>query len=117
MWISVMLAGIIGGMAFPALAVYCTELFPTGTRGRASGYLTAAALLGGIGGLLATGWLLDRGNTHGTVIGGLATVQIAAVVIVLRYFPETAHRELEELNPLDAGSPLRGALADGDGAR
>ena len=32
MWISVVLAGIVGGMAFPALAVYRTELFPTGLR-------------------------------------------------------------------------------------
>lgn len=103
MWISVVLAGIVGGMAFPALAVYRAELFPTGNRGRASGYLTAAALLGGIGGLLATGWLLDHGRSHGVVLGGLSTAQIVVVLVVLRWFPETAHRELEDINPLDAG--------------
>jgi len=102
MWISVFLAGIVGGMAFPALAVYRTELFPTGNRSRASGLLTAAALLGGIGGLLITGWLLDRDHSHGVVLGGLSTAQLVAVLVVLRWFPETAHRELEELNPLDA---------------
>jgi MFS family permease len=117
MWISVVLAGIVGGMAFPALAVYRTELFPTGNRGRASGYLTAAALVGGIGGLLATGWLLDSGRSHGIVLGGLSTAQIAVVFVVLRWFPETAHRELEELNPLDAAESLRAAapVADGEG--
>lgn len=102
MWISVVLAGIVGGMAFPALAVYRTELFPTGNRSRASGLLTAAALIGGIGGLLVTGWWLDRGESHGVVLGALASVQIVVVLVVLRWFPETAHRELEDLNPLDA---------------
>lgn len=111
MWFSVVLAGIVGGMAFPALAVYRTELFPTGNRGRASGYLTAAALIGGIGGLLTTGWLLDHGRSHGMVLGGLSTAQIAVVFIVLRWFPETAHRELEDINPVDAADPLRAAPA------
>jgi hypothetical protein len=35
----------------------------------------------------------------------LASAQIIVVVIVLRWYPETAHRELEELNPLDAPVP------------
>ena len=83
--------------------MYRAELFPTGNRGRASGYLTATALLGGIGGLLATGWLLDHGRSHGVVLGGLSTAQIVVVLVVLRWFPETAHRELEDINPLDAG--------------
>ena len=48
MWVSAFGAGFIGGIAYPALAVYRAELFPTGNRGRAAGLLTAAALLGGI---------------------------------------------------------------------
>ena len=102
MWFSVFLAASIGGIAFPALAVYRAELFPTGNRGRASGLLTAAALAGGIGGLLLMGRLLDDGYSHGAVMGGLALAQFAVVAVVLLWLPETAHRELEDLNPLDA---------------
>jgi hypothetical protein len=35
------------------------------------------------------------------VLGGLACAQLAVVTIVLLWYPETAHRELEDLNPLD----------------
>ena len=67
MWTATFLAGTLGGVVYPALAVYRTELFPTGNRGRAAGLLTATALLGGIGGLLVTGTLLDRDWPHGRV--------------------------------------------------
>jgi MFS family permease len=106
MWFSVFAAGVVGGIVYPALAVYRTELFPTGSRSLAAGLLTAAALIGGIAGLLGTGRLLDAGWPHGRVMLLLASAQIVVVVIVLRWFPETAHRELEELNPVDAtGGP------------
>jgi len=105
MWLSVLGAGIVGGVAYPAVAVYRAELFPTGNRGRAAGLLTAAALLGGIGGLLLMGHLLDAGRSHGTVMAGLALGQLAAVAVALRWLPETAHRELEDLNPEDRVGP------------
>ena len=105
MWLAVFLAGTLGGMTYPALAVYRTELFPTGNRGRAAGLLTATALLGGIGGLLVMGTLLDRDWSHGSVMALLASAQVLVVVIVLRWYPETAHRELEDLNPEDAVRP------------
>jgi len=102
MWFSAFGAGFIGGIAYPALAVYRAELFPTGNRGRAAGLLTAAALLGGIGGLLLAGQLLDAGWPHGRVMALLALAQVVVVITVLMSYPETAHRELEELNPEDA---------------
>jgi MFS family permease len=102
MWFSAFGGGFIGGVAYPALAVYRAELFPTGNRGRAAGLLTASALVGGIGGLLLVGQLLDRGQSYGQVIGLVALAQLVVVVIVLSQFPETAHRELEDLNPEDA---------------
>ena len=91
-----------GRIAYPALAVYRAELFPTGNRGRAAGLLTAAALLGGIGGLLLSGQLLDTGWPHGRVMALLALAQVVVVITVVVSYPETAHRELEELNPEDA---------------
>ena len=35
-------------------------------------------------------------------MGLLAIAQVVVVIMVLMSFPETAHRELEELNPEDA---------------
>lgn len=102
MWLSAFGGGFIGGVAYPALAVYRAELFPTGNRGRAAGLLTASALIGGIGGLLLVGQLLDRGQSYGQVIGVVAVAQVVVVLVVLARFPETAHRELEDLNPEDA---------------
>ncbi len=105
MWLAATLGGIIGAIAFPAVAVYRNELFPTGSRSRASALVTAAALLGGIVGLVVMGALLDGGRTHGVVLGWLATGQLVVVAIVLLWFPETAHRELEDLNPIDRRCP------------
>lgn len=101
MWLAATFGGIVGAVAFPALAVYRNELFPTGSRATAASLLTAAALLGGIGGLLVTGAWLDGGQRHGVVLGTLASAQLAVVAIVYLSFPETAHRELEDLNPID----------------
>lgn len=105
MWLSAFGGGFVGGIAYPAIAVYRAELFPTGNRGRAAGMLTAAALLGGIGGLLLVGWLLDGGLSYGQVIGVVALGQVVVVFLVLTRFPETAHRTLEDLNPEDASPP------------
>jgi MFS family permease len=102
MWLSAFGGGFIGGIAYPAIAVYRAELFPTGNRGRAAGLLTASALLGGIGGLLLVGHLLDGGASYSQVIGLVALGQVVVVIFVLTQFPETAHRTLEELNPEDA---------------
>jgi len=43
----------------------------------------------------------DLWKTRG-VMALLASAQLAVVVIVLLWYPETAHRELEDLNPEDA---------------
>jgi MFS family permease len=101
MWFSVFAAGVLTGVTVPALAVYRTELFPTGNRSLGAGLLTAGALLGGIAGLLLMGTLLDRDWSHARVVATLALSQAVVVTIVLRWYPETAHRELEELNPVD----------------
>ncbi len=102
LWAFSFLAGITGSMAFPAMAVYRTELFPTGNRSRAAGIITALALIGGIGGLLGTGQLVDRGWSYGTVMAMMGLAQVVVTIIVITSYPETAHRELEEMNPEDA---------------
>ncbi len=101
LWICSLLGGIIASAAYPALAVYRAELFPTGNRSRATGIISAAALLGGIGGLLATGALLDADYSYGAVMATMAIGQVIVTLLVLAFYPETAHRALEELNPAD----------------
>ncbi len=105
MWVSALLAGILGGAAYPALSVYRTELFPTARRGGAGGLLTASALIGGSIGLVVTGRAVDRGWSYGSVLGALAVGSIVVTVLVLTQYPETAHRELEDLNPEDRPTP------------
>jgi MFS family permease len=102
MWVFAFGGGFVGGIAYPALAVYRAELFPTGNRGRAAGLLTTAALLGGVIGILLVGALRDAGVSYGGVIAIVALAQIVVVAVVLASFPETAHLELEVLNPEDA---------------
>ena len=102
LWLLSFLAAVTGSMAFPAMAVYRTELFPTGNRSRAAGIITALALIGGIGGLIGTGQLIDRGWSYGAVMAMFALAQVVVTMIVITSYPETAHRELEEMNPEDA---------------
>jgi MFS family permease len=104
MWLCAGFGGFSGGVAYPAFAVYRTELFPTARRGQAGGYLSALALVGGSAGLLTAGALLDRGWSYGHVMGVLAAGQAVAAVVALITYPETAHHTLEELNPEDAAA-------------
>ena len=102
LWVLSLVGGMLLSAAYPALAVYRTELFPTGNRSRASGLVTAAALIGGILGLLSMGALLDAGWSYAGVLTTLAVGQLIVTVLVVVGFPETAHQELEALNPEDA---------------
>ncbi|MGD9704963.1 MAG: MFS transporter [Acidimicrobiia bacterium] len=101
MWVSALVGGLILGMSVPALGVYRSELFPTGGRSLAGFVVTVSALVGGSISVLATGPLLDRGASHFEVLGVFALGQLAVAAIVLLAFPETAHRELEDINPED----------------
>lgn len=102
MWTAAILGAIVAAAAYPSLAVYRTELFPTAHRGRSAYLILTSALLGGSLSLLLTGALLDSGLSYGTVMLGLVVGPIMVSIIVLSTYPETAHRELEDLNPEDA---------------
>jgi hypothetical protein len=66
--------------------------------------VTAAALGGGSIGLLVAGAWLDVAS-YGTVMSVLALSAVVVAVIVLTTYPETAHRELEDINPEDRPAP------------
>ncbi|MGA9276201.1 MFS transporter, partial [Ilumatobacter sp.] len=101
LWAFSLLGGILGSAVYPAMTVYRTELFPTANRTRATGFVTASALIGGIGGLSLTGRLIDGGWTYGSTMALLAIGQLIVTILVVAAYPETAHRELESLNPED----------------
>ncbi|MCE2764778.1 MAG: MFS transporter [Ilumatobacteraceae bacterium] len=106
MWWSAIIGAIVAAAAYPPLAVYRTELFPTGNRGRAAYLILASALLGGSISLLLTGAIVDGGTPYGPVMLALVGGPVVVALIVAFTYPETARRELEELNPEDHTMPV-----------
>jgi MFS family permease len=92
---------VLGYAVAPALGVYGPELFPTWQRSRATGLVAAAYAAGGVAGLVAAGALSDRFRTFAPAFAVLAIGPAVLVVLIVRAYPETAGRPLEELNPDD----------------
>jgi MFS family permease len=101
LWAITIAGSIVGAMVIPALGVYRPELFPTGLRGRASGIIQAVTLAGSATGLVLVGTLVDRWDSYVRPIALVALGPLLLAVLVLTKFPETARRELEDLNPED----------------
>ena len=101
LWMASIVASIIGAIAIPALAVYGPELFPTSQRGTANGGLQVVSVAGSSTGLLLAGWLADRIGGLGPAIAILAIGPAVLIGLILAFYPETARRELEDLNPSD----------------
>lgn len=102
-WVWSVLGAVVGAAAIPALGVYGPELFPTAARGSANGGINIAGVAGAAGGLVAAGLLSDAFGGLPWSITTLAVGPALVVVLIAAFYPETAHRELEELNPSDAG--------------
>lgn len=64
--------------------------------------ITAAGVMGSVTGLLLVGNLADRFGFGAAIGHGRPPGPILVAVLVLTRYPETAQRELEELNPTDA---------------
>lgn len=104
-WAWSLIGSVVGAAAVPALGVYGPELFPTGLRGKANGLISGAGRLGSVVGLLVAGWFGDRTGRLGSGLSLLAVGPALLGLLVLVAYPETAHRELEELNPEDSPPP------------
>ena len=102
MWLCAIVGGVFAATAYPAMAVYRGELAPTAKRQTSSFLVTVSALLGGSLGLIVGGTLIDHHWSYGTVMLTFASVSVVIAALVWVFYPETAHRELEELNPQDA---------------
>jgi MFS family permease len=102
MWALSAMGAVIGAMVVPALGVYGPELFPTSLRGKANGAITILGVTGSVTGLFVAGYLAERWDGLGPALTVLAIGPLAMAVLVLVAYPETVHRELEELNPEDA---------------
>ena len=91
-----------GAMVVPALGVYGPELFPTSLRGRANGTIAILGVTGQRARALASpGALSERWDGLGPALALLSIGPLLMAVLVLVAYPETAHRELEDLNPED----------------
>jgi MFS family permease len=101
-WLWSVLGAVIGAAAIPALGVYGPELFPTAARGRLNATISLVGVVGSALGLLVAGRLADRWDGLGPAISVLAVGPLLLCVIVLVWYPETAHLSLEEINPEDA---------------
>jgi len=101
MWACALVGGFTAAAAYPAYSVYRAEMFPTGNRGAANGLITATALLSGSIGVLVVGVLRDRGASFGSLMVVFGLGQLLAGWLAVRHFPESAHLELEQLNPED----------------
>jgi MFS family permease len=102
LWLWATLGAIIVDAQIPALGVYGPELFPTSLRGRANGVITITSLAGSAVGLAAAGALADHFGRIGPALALLALGPLLLAVLVVVAYPETAGRELEEINPEDA---------------
>jgi MFS family permease len=101
MWVLSAFGAVIGAMVVPALGVYGPELFPTSLRGRANGIISILGVTGSVIGLIVAGALLDRWDHLGPALAVLSIGPLLMSMLVLFAYPETAHRELEDLNPED----------------
>ncbi|MBV9950373.1 MAG: MFS transporter [Acidimicrobiia bacterium] len=100
MWIWNLVGTILAAGATPALGMYGPELFPTGSRGKANGIIQTVSVAGSALGLVIAGRMLD----HGGLASAMRPLLIGPLIVgvmVLFWFPETARRELEDLNPED----------------
>jgi MFS family permease len=121
MWLTATVGAIFAAALVPALSVYGPELFPTSLRGRANGIVNTVATVGSVIGLVLAGYLINRLDSFGLALGLLAIGPLIMAAVVLAFFPETAWRELEDLNPEDRTTsttmPAHVPLADGPPGR
>ncbi|MGH9223094.1 MAG: MFS transporter [Acidimicrobiales bacterium] len=105
LWAWPLMGTMLNAATVPALGVYGPELFPTSLRGRANGLAGMAGLAGSASGLALAGILGDHFGRLGPAMAILATGPLLVAALIALAYPETAGKELEELNPEDSPPP------------
>ena len=101
MWMWGILAGIFGAASVPIMGTFGAELFGTSSRARSNGQITVLGVIGSMIGLQIIGRFSDSGGEFWHVFAMVAGAPLLVALLVLLAFPETARRELEDLNPED----------------
>lgn len=96
LWVWTIVGSAIIPAIVPSLGVYQTELFSTQARTLGGGYVTIAARLGSIVGVVLVGYL-SMSISLGTSIAALFIGMVILVPILLKYFPETKGLKLEDI--------------------
>lgn len=101
LWVANLLGTMLGALAVPAMGAYGPELFPTAARARANGVLQVMSVTGSAIGLVVAGVAKDRTGHLASGMFLLLPLAILVAVLAFTVFPETARRELEDINPED----------------
>ncbi|HTW87734.1 MAG TPA: MFS transporter [Candidatus Binataceae bacterium] len=80
------------------VSAYAAELFPTSYRASAGSAMLVASTLGGALGLTLEALLYGVTGSHWSAISYLNGFSMLAPIIIYRFFPETAGRELEAIS-------------------
>ena len=104
LYIGYELAAVSGGAFAPAAGALSNELFPTSVRASVAGWNVAAAVLGGVLGLVVFGAAADVVHRSSaqvvTFVPALVTfLPMVAATLLFWLVPETKGKELEELWP------------------
>ncbi|MFV1989257.1 MAG: MFS transporter [Acidimicrobiales bacterium] len=101
LWAMTLIGGFTLALAGPSLSSYGPELFPTRMRARANSIVSVIGTAGSAAGLLIAGELSDFVGGLGRALSLMAIGPVIAAGIVWFRYPETARRELEDINPED----------------
>ncbi len=96
LWLFAGVGVLFTSAAFPTLQGYKSELFPTKVRSRLGGYLDVISVAGSGLGLLTVSYLQNWFSLQ-TAISLLVAAPAIGAVVIFASFPETTHKELEEL--------------------
>lgn len=105
MWMWGVLAAVFGAMSVPVMGAFGGELFGTSSRARSNGQITVMGVIGSMIGLQIVGRFTDAGGEFGHVFAMVIGAPMIVALLILFALPETARRELEELNPEDSRPP------------
>jgi MFS family permease len=93
------LLAILAAAAYaPSFGAISAELFPTGVRATAAGWLVAAGVLGAVAGLLAFGLLTDALASFAAAAAAICAPVVLTCLLFAR-LPETRGLELEQSAP------------------